>query len=149
RAFDQMDEIADAATHALDEVKEISYNLRPYHLDRLGLTNAIDVMIDKMSATDGVRFTKALDPLDGVFPTDAEINVYRIVQECVTNIVKPAGATEASVLIHRDNGQVTITIRDNGKGFVPGSTTEGGGFGLIGIAERARLFGGEPRIHSS
>lgn len=160
RAFDQMDEIAEAATAAIDEVKEISYNLRPYHLDRLGLTKAIDAMIDKVADTPqsrgdaGVRFTKALDSLDDVFPKEAEINVYRIVQECVTNIIKHAHATEASVTMMRDNGVVSVTIRDNGKGFVPHSKDAGAngneprGFGLIGIAERARLFGGEPQIHS-
>lgn len=86
-----------------------------------------------------------------VFPKDAEINVYRIVQECVTNIVKHADATEASVTMRRDNGVVAVTIRDNGKGFVHhnASNNDTRGFGLIGIAERARLFGGEPQIHST
>jgi signal transduction histidine kinase/streptogramin lyase len=150
RALDQMDEIADAVTDAIDEVKEISYNLRPYHLDRLGLTKAIDAMIDKVAATDSVRFTKVLDSVDDVFPKEAEINVYRIVQECVTNIVKHADATEACVTVRRNNGFVDVSIRDNGKGFVPPhGSSEARGFGLIGIAERARLFGGEPQIQSA
>jgi ligand-binding sensor domain-containing protein/signal transduction histidine kinase len=167
RALDQMDEIAEAATHAIDEVKEISYNLRPYHLDRLGLTQAIDAMIEKVSAADGVRFTTTLDRLDDLFPKDAEINIYRIVQECVTNVIKHAHASEASLTMRRSGrGGVSITIRDNGTGFTPdgsgalrpaqagasagpGSDGRRRGFGLISIAERARLFGGEPQIHSA
>jgi signal transduction histidine kinase/ligand-binding sensor domain-containing protein len=162
KALEQIDEIAAAATHAIDEVREISYNLRPYHLDRLGLTNAIDVMIDKVSSGQGPRFTRALDPLDGAFPKPAEINVYRIVQEGVTNIVKHSGASEASVTIERGPREVVITLRDNGCGFVrdgrrgspaPGSIEGHGaapsGFGLIGMAERARLLGGELVIDST
>lgn len=150
RAFDQMDEIAEAAAHAIDEVREIAFNLRPYHLDRLGLTKAIDAMIDK-AATDGIRFTKQLDALDNLFPKDAEIHVYRIIQEAITNIVKHAAATEASVTVTREPHAVTICIRDNGRGFTDAAAEQNGrrGFGLIGIAERARQFGSEPIIQSA
>lgn len=147
-AMEQLEEIAEATTHAIGEVREIAYNLRPYHLDRLGLTKAIDVMIDRVSAANGLRFTKRLDSLDGVFPKDAEINVYRIVQEGITNIVKHAGAATASVTIERAPRSVVITIRDDGRGF----TVDGAqpaGFGLIGMAERARLLGGDPIVEST
>jgi ligand-binding sensor domain-containing protein/signal transduction histidine kinase len=152
RALDQMDEIAEAAADAIDEVREISFNLRPYHLDRLGLTKAIDAMIDKAAATNGVCFRKQLDPIDDLFPKDVEINVYRIVQEGITNILKHAAATEACITMTREPRGVTITIRDNGRGFVvSGGQDHSGcrGFGLIGIAERARQFGCEPIIHSA
>jgi signal transduction histidine kinase/ligand-binding sensor domain-containing protein len=154
RAFDQMDEIAEAATDAIDEVKEIAYNLRPFHLDRLGLTAAIDVMLANMADAHGFRVVKELDPLDGVFPKDEEINIYRIVQEALTNIVKHAAATEVRVTITRGPRSVAIAIEDNGQGFVreaPAAAMAGagkGGFGLQGMAERARLFGGEPIVHS-
>ena len=148
---EQIGEIADAATHAIDEVREIAYNLRPHHLDRLGLTKAIDAMIEKIAAVNGIRFTKDLDALDGVFPSETEINVYRIVQEGVTNIVKHADASEASLTIKRTPRGVAITLRDNGRGFVRDDrqATSGRGFGLVGIAERARLLGGEPVIESA
>ena len=66
----------------------------------------------------------------------------------MTNVIKHARATDATVTMTRGDGQVTIVVRDNGQGFVPGGT-ERSGFGLIGIAERARLFGGEPHIQST
>jgi signal transduction histidine kinase len=119
-------------------------------------------MIDKVPSGHGPRFTKALDPLDGAFPEPAEINVYRIVQEGVTNIVKHSGASEARVTIERGPREVVITLRDNGCGFVRDGrrggpalgSTEGGaaapsGFGLVGMAERARLLGGELAIDST
>ena len=153
RAIDQMDEIAEAARDAIDEVKEIAYNLRPFHLDRLGLTAAIDAMLANVADAHGLRVVKDLDPLDGVFPKDEEINVYRIVQEGVTNIVKHAAATEVTVAIKRDGGIVTMAIEDNGRGIRGAGLEAGkevgkGGFGLQGMAERARLFGGEPIVQS-
>jgi signal transduction histidine kinase len=162
-ALDQLDEIAEAATDAIDEVKEIAYNLRPFHLDRLGLTAAIDVMLANMASAHGLRIEKDLDPLDGVFPKDQEINIYRIVQEGLTNIVKHAAASEARVTIKRAARSVAIAIEDNGRGFareelaglgagmVAGGVSGAGkgGFGLQGMAERARLFGGEPIVQSA
>jgi ligand-binding sensor domain-containing protein/signal transduction histidine kinase len=157
RALDQMDEIAEAATDAIDEVKEIAYNLRPFHLDRLGLTAAIDAMLANVADAHGLHVVKDLDPLDGVFPKDEEINIYRIVQEAVTNIVKHASATTMRVTITRDGDArtVAIAIEDNGRGFekaaasaVAGAAAGKGGFGLQGMAERARLFGGEPIVQS-
>jgi ligand-binding sensor domain-containing protein/signal transduction histidine kinase len=155
RALDQLDEIAEAATDAIDEVKEIAYNLRPFHLDRLGLTAAIDVMLTKMADAHGLRVVKDLDPLDEVFPKDEEINIYRIVQEGLTNIVKHASATEVTVTIKRDARSVRIALEDNGRGFAreaPSAASSAGraegGFGLQGMAERARLFGGEPVVQS-
>ena len=152
RAIDQMDEIAEAATDAIDEVKEIAYNLRPFHLDRLGLTTAIDVMLGHVADAHGLRIVKDLDPLDDVFPKDEEINVYRIVQEGVTNVVKHAAATEVRVTIKREGRTVAIAIEDDGRGFVgagggaaAAATVGKGGFGLQGMAERARLFGGVHR----
>ena len=148
RTHEQIDEIAAAATHAIDEIREIAYNLRPYDLDRLGLTNALETMIDNVSGANGHRFDATVDNLDGVFPRDAEINVYRIVQEGVTNIVKHAGASSAAVSVVKRPRAVVITMRDSGRGFAPGRSPSPG-FGLIGMKERARLLGGESVITSA
>ena len=137
RALDQMDEIAEAATDAIDEVKEIAYNLRPFHLDRLGLTAAIDVMLMKMADAHGLRIVKDLDPLDGVFPKDEEINIYRIVQEGLTNIVKHAAATEVKVTIKRDARSVAIAIEDNGHGFVRDASGRGDDWSGAGAGKEA------------
>jgi len=93
-----------------------------------------------------------VDDIDGVFPKDAEINLYRIVQEGLNNIFKHSGASRASLLVRRDDRSVSLTIGDNGKGFSPSATpgaTGKGGFGLIGISERALLLGGAATIEST
>jgi signal transduction histidine kinase len=85
-----------------------------------------------------------------VFPKQTEINFYRIVQECVNNILKHSQAAEASIRIRRAKDLLTLTVRDDGKGFPPDSAQAGslGGFGLTGISERAQLLGGRAVIHS-
>lgn len=152
RTRDQLNEIDLAAAYALEEVREIAHNLRPVELDRLGLTEAIQAMAQKVTDSTPIRLVVELDPIDGVLSNEAEINLYRIVQESLNNIVKHSLATEAAVAIKRDNGTMQITIHDNGRGFVPGSTATshatGSGFGLVNIAERANLLGGKQIIHS-
>ncbi|HXG66150.1 MAG TPA: two-component regulator propeller domain-containing protein, partial [Blastocatellia bacterium] len=151
-ARQQIEELSAEASQAIGEVKEISYNLRPYQLDRIGLTKAVEAVVKKAAAASPIAFSAAIDDIDGVFPKESEINFYRIVQESVNNIVKHSQATEASVTIRRDGGRLLLTIRDNGKGFTPGATppdAHRGGFGLIGISERAQLLGGRALIHSA
>jgi signal transduction histidine kinase len=103
-----------------------------------------------MSAASGISFTSDLANIDDAFSEDLRINFYRIVQECLNNVAKHARATEGSITIRRAAERVTLVIRDNGRGFTPGSSSDGpGGFGLIGIAERARLLAGELAIQSA
>ncbi len=147
-AAEQIEEIAEAATDAILETREIAYSLRPFHIDRLGLTAALGAMIKRVS-TDQLRFTTELDSIDGRLTPEQEINFYRIVQECLNNILKHSGATAASVRIKHQAGRIELTVQDNGRGFSVADRTmrtaesrDGTGFGLLGLAERARILGG-------
>jgi signal transduction histidine kinase/ligand-binding sensor domain-containing protein len=146
-----MEEISTEAALAIEETRSISYNLRPFQLDRLGLRKAIQALIRSVSKASEIRFSSEIADIDGLFPEELRISFYRIVQEALSNIMKHSEATEASVGIERSDGHVVLTIRDNGRGFAPetrGSQTGHGGFGLTGIAERARLLGGGLKVHS-
>ena len=147
---ERVEEISAEASGAVREVKELSYNLRPYRLDRLGLTAALQAMIDTASGASQTAFSVEIDNIDDVFPKQTEINFYRIVQECINNILKHSQAAEASIRIRRAKDLLTLTVRDDGKGFPPDSAQAGalGGFGLTGISERAQLLGGKAVIHS-
>jgi signal transduction histidine kinase/ligand-binding sensor domain-containing protein len=153
QAREQFAEINASASQAIDEVRTIAYNLRPYHLDRLGLTATLEDMIERVSKVSGVQFSSTIAPLDDLFSKEAEISLYRIVQETLNNIVKHAQATEAEVEITRSAQNVSLTVHDNGRGFTPGaaSALEAGrhGFGLTGIAERVRMLGGTQEIESA
>lgn len=154
-AREELDEITTTASRAINEVREIAYNLGPYHLDRLGLAGTIQDMINRIAQVSKIRFTTELEPLDGALSRETEMNLYRIAQETINNLIKHAEATEAEVTFKREAGKVKLTVRDNGKGFdlaqsVPDADGAGkGGFGLRGIAERVRLLRGVWEIHSA
>ena len=142
-ALEQLEEISEAASHALGEVRQIAYDLRPFQIDRLGLTAAVEAMVGKTAGASGLRATTDLDDVAGLLPPEREIDVYRIVQESLNNVVKHAGATEVHVTIRKRDRGIDVTIRDNGRGFAPGaarSDAGAGGFGLLGMAERARIL---------
>ena len=151
----RIEEISEEVSQALSEVKAISYNLRPYQLDRIGLTKAIEAVVRSAQTASGIDFSAQIDDIDDYFPKDAEINFYRIVQESVNNIIKHSQATKAEIRIERNESSLNVAIKDNGCGFNlsdnPPSAIrnpKAGGFGLIGIKERTDLLGGEVEIKS-
>ncbi|MPY86747.1 MAG: hypothetical protein GEU99_02375 [Luteitalea sp.] len=114
---EQFDEISATATRSLDEIREIARNLRPYHLDRLGLTHSIEDMVERISTSSEIQVSSRIAQIEDAIPKDHEINLYRIVQEALTNIVKHSHAAHAWVEITRDEHTVVIAIRDDGRGF--------------------------------
>jgi signal transduction histidine kinase/ligand-binding sensor domain-containing protein len=147
-----MKEISAETALAIQETREISYNLRPFQLDRLGLTKAVEGILRSVAAASGIRITSEVDNIDDAFPADLRINFYRIVQESLNNVMKHAQATETAVRITRNKERITLSIRDNGKGFAAGtrpSKAGKSGFGLAGMAERANSLGGSFRVWSA
>ncbi len=133
--------ISEESVQAIAEVREISYNLRPYLLDHLGLTKAINSMLKKVSEATEIEVISKIDAIDGIFPNESEISIYRIIQESLNNILKHAEATKVTVLTKKDGHFVTIKISDNGKGFEIQEDKKGG-FGLLGMQERVKMIGG-------
>ena len=147
RQESQIENISAEASQALNEVKGISYNLRPYQLDRIGLTKAIEAIIRSAQTASEIDFSAEIDDIDNYFPKDAEINFYRIVQESINNILKHSQATKAKIEIKNKETKLDIIIEDNGRGF--SSEANSGGFGLIGIKERVDLLNGNMEIISA
>lgn len=145
-------EISEVASQAVEEVRQIINDLRPYQLDRLGLTQAIRAIVSRASESSSILFASHVDDMDGIFDKDSEIHIYRIVQEAVSNVLKHSQATEATVVVRSDPAKVSISVRDNGKGFDPGTLdlpgTVRSGHGLTSIAERVRILGGTWRLNS-
>jgi signal transduction histidine kinase len=146
-------EISETASQAINEVREIAYNLGPYQLDRLGLIRTIEEMVERVSASSSILFSFDAEPLDGVLSKESEINLYRVIQEAVSNTVKHSGASRAVLTIRATPRDLHVIIRDDGKGFVPETPPARGpygrGFGLVGMAERVRLLGGKWEIQSA
>jgi signal transduction histidine kinase/streptogramin lyase len=147
QAAKQFDEIITTASQAIDEVRQIAYNLRPVNLDRLGLTSVIEELIEKVDGASGIRFSAGIMPLDASLNPDGAINLYRIIQESINNIVKHSHATRASVEIWLEGGEIHVAVSDDGCGFNAESLRRG--IGLTSIAERVRILGGAHSVASA
>lgn len=149
-ATEQLEEISGSAAEAINQVREIAYHLRPSQLERLGLTAALEEMIEQVGASSGIVFDDDIAQLDGVFSKESEINFYRIAQESLNNVVKHSGASVVRFIVRHNGHGVEMMIQDNGKGFEPhaAASSRKRGFGLTGIAERARILGGKHTIES-
>ncbi|MHB9057101.1 MAG: sensor histidine kinase, partial [Paludibacteraceae bacterium] len=135
-----LNEIGDLADETIQEIRNITYNLRPQYLDQLGLTAAIETIAEKISESSGINISLDIeDKIDDLISKNDQINFFRIVQESLNNIVKHSGADEAFVIMKRENDQILLEIRDNGKGFQNINIVSG--TGITGMRERAKILG--------
>jgi signal transduction histidine kinase/ligand-binding sensor domain-containing protein len=144
-AREQLGEISKVASHTLEEIREISRNLRPYQLDHLGLTKALQTMITGVSESSAMPIQIDLDSIDGLLERSLEIHFYRVVQELLNNLVKHSHAATARISAKRLTQKIRLTVEDDGCGFrMEGLDTPSPpqGLGLTGVAERVRLLGG-------
>ncbi len=148
RARATLGDISNAASEALHEVREISYNLGPYQLQRFGLSPTIIEMVEKVAGAAGIEVTIRVAPIsDDDFSKEAQLAVFRIVQEAMNNVVKHSGATRVSLTMDVVEHRMRVVVADNGRGFDYPAETAGtpraDGFGLFGMSERMRLIVGE------
>jgi signal transduction histidine kinase/ligand-binding sensor domain-containing protein len=148
QAQQQLGQISQLAMHAIGAIREITHNLRPKVLDRLGLTRALRTLVERIEEGATCRIHADLDPIDGLLPQPDEINLYRIVQESLNNVLKHSGASRVEIRLQRRDPGILLEIEDNGCGFNPESPLHSGGFGLRGLQERARILGGSLEILS-
>jgi signal transduction histidine kinase len=148
----RLNEISGMASQAIEEVRQITHGLRPYQLDRLGLTQTIRAAIRLISENSPILFASDVEDIDGLLDKESEIHVYRIVQESINNVVKHSEATEAIIVVKKQAATISLSVRDNGRGFDAGimnlANLPGVGFGLNGINERTRILGGKLVVES-
>ncbi|MBS4028002.1 MAG: hypothetical protein KGZ58_05120 [Ignavibacteriales bacterium] len=150
-ATESFEEISSLTKNTIDELRKITHNLRPIHLDRLGLTETIRVLAKNIGESSKIVVKIQLETIDKILPKDLEINFFRIVQESLNNIIKHSEATEVTISCALHEQSLHLTIVDNGKGFDVESTQNEKsrfGFGLSGLSERAKILNGELNIHS-
>ena len=138
---------------ALRDIRTMSYLLHPPLLDEIGLGSALQWYVSGFSERSNISVTLELTPDLGKQPRDVELSLFRIVQECLTNIHRHSGSSTARVRIFRTPGEVCLEVRDEGKGIPADvrekiSSGEGFGLGIRGIRERLRQFGGRLELQS-
>jgi len=149
KAEDELRNVTDTIQDSINEIREISYDLHPHILERVGIEEAIDSMIGKISKSTDLQFDLILDKIDNIFDKKIEINIYRIIQEAVNNIIKHSNASEAKIEINKNRKYVNIIISDNGIGFNKKSIlNENNGLGLVGMKERVNLINGKYNLKS-
>jgi signal transduction histidine kinase/ligand-binding sensor domain-containing protein len=149
---EQLKHITDVATQSLESVRSLAHHLTPRHLDHLGLTAALRSMVAVTAESAGITLRVNVDDVDGLLPVDRQIDLYRVVQEGLSNVVHHAAARNATVHIRRAGSQLRVTIVDDGRGFQVRRDDRGrltGGFGLTGIAERVRMLEGRIEVSSA
>ena len=150
---DRLDESRRVVDRAIEQVRSLSLDLRPASLDLLGLEPALSAFLARQAAHAGLilNFTSSLG--GERLPATLETVCFRVVQEATTNAVRHARATSLAVDLSRTDGEVRVTIRDDGIGFDVAATRErilrGEGFGLAGMLERVQLFGGRIDVESA
>lgn len=136
----------------LDNIRRLSRDLSPAILEDLGLQSALKYLINGVSKHYTVKQSFEVEDLDHLFASDAQIIIYRIFQECLTNISKHAGATEVFIRVREDDGFLSLVLEDNGIGFEPGQLSvrraSSRGLGLAALDERARMLGGSLEVRS-
>jgi PAS domain S-box-containing protein len=150
-AAEQFRDLSEMASEAIAEVRQISHDLRPHHLDQLGLTRALESMFDGASQSSLLSIQRRLDPVDDLFTADEASHLYRVAQETLSNILKHSKARTAKIGLERDLHDVRLWIEDDGEGFLaPGSNSPlpTGGLGLSSITERVRILKGSLEITS-
>ncbi|MFA4901884.1 MAG: PAS domain S-box protein [Desulfobaccales bacterium] len=136
----------------VNNVRRFSRDLRPDVLDDLGLIFALKRLLEEFGALHNIEFSLDLDDLGNLLSSQAQIIIYRIFQESLTNIGKYAQASRVAVSLKNENDKVSFSVEDNGKGFdleqVRALDVAKRGLGLTAMEERVRMLGGTLKICS-
>jgi signal transduction histidine kinase len=136
----------------IENVRRLSWDLSPSSLEDLGLSAALGYLVDETCRTHNMESAVVMDEIDHLFPPEIQINIYRLFQESLTNVVKHARASLVSVQVSREDGKVSFMIRDNGRGFHVKQVISGKvakrSLGLTAMNERALMARGSLQISS-
>ena len=151
RAKSELDEIAIGMKGHVQEVRELIHDPRPLALDQLGLIGAIEQQVSRFGHESGIAASFSESGAVTLNPF-AEVTVFRVVQECLTNTQKHANASEVAVRLQASGSGLRATIKDNGSGFDTANLSSASkevGMGLLNMRERAELLGGSLAINSA
>jgi PAS domain S-box-containing protein len=151
-AAPHLDESIELVDEVLNQVRNLSLDLRPSMLDDLGLIPAMRWYVDKQARRSGLQAHISTDLTDQRFPPEIEITCYRILQEAVNNVLKHSAAEKLKIDIWNDEHELHLRIADDGKGFnvytALRKALNGESTGILGMQERVELVGGKLRINS-
>ncbi len=145
---EKLKELLELINSTILSVRRITTDLRPAILDDFGLVAAIEWQAREFERKNEISclFKTNIESLE--LESQSAIAVFRIFQETLTNITKHAAATSVDISFQELNGQLTLRVEDDGKGFDPNEKKDSYSLGILGMRERARLTGGELNVYS-
>jgi PAS domain S-box-containing protein len=145
---DHMEQVAARLRGLCSELHKLSYRLHPVKLDQLGLSAAARSLCGDLSKQCGIRIDFSDDNVPQDIPAEVSLCLYRVIQESLQNMIRHSGAREARVQLRFASSEVSLSIKDAGKGFDLEAARRGGGLGLMSMEERVRLVRGSLAIYS-
>jgi two-component system sensor histidine kinase UhpB len=147
---DALDQFRAELAEALERIRRFARGLRPPALDELGLVPALESHVRALEESVGLGIRMEAEPLGELLSPQAELALYRITQEALSNVLRHAEATLVELRIRQDGEQVEVRVEDNGRGFRLEEVLDEdtGGLGLFGMQERAAYVGGRVEIES-
>jgi two-component system, NarL family, sensor histidine kinase UhpB len=139
-----LEDAREGARRTLDDVRRIARDLRPDLLVELGLRSALNALATRLTRQCGVVVDRDLDQNLPALGADAEVVLYRVAQEALTNVARHAGATRVTIELAHADGVVTLTVDDDGRGVPAHVGHEARG--ITGMRERALLVHGRLRV---
>jgi signal transduction histidine kinase len=144
--------LLDVVAETLEQVRELSYRLRPAALEEFGLPVALETLAHDMAAEAGLTISYQADLAGIILTPEAEVTLYRIAQEALTNVIRHAGAEILIIELLYDINGVLLRIEDDGRGFSPYPSPAQIGqrhMGLISMQERTEIIGGNFELLSA
>jgi len=133
---------------SLEELRRLVWALRPQQLSEATLGAALQRIVAQWGEANGVNATCEVASMPPLQP-DADVIFLRATQEALSNVAKHAAATTVSVTLHAVDGLALLSIDDDGRGFADSDVQRDGKFGLAGMRERVRRFGGHVLVEST
>jgi PAS domain S-box-containing protein len=146
-----LEDVTAMASQVVQEIRTLSYLLHPPLLDEAGLTSALSWYVDGLTQRSNLKIDLEIPSDLGRLSPDQEIAIFRVVQECLTNIHRHSGSSTAKIQLKRNVSELCLTVSDTGSGIPEQDSSEPGarktmGVGIRGMRERMRDLGGEMQI---
>ena len=139
-------EAQESVRASLEDVRRIAIELRPEALDDLGLESALAVLCDRFAERSGLDVSCLIPEALPELTPEAELVIYRVAQEALTNVARHSGGDRAELSVEPENGQIRLTVRDDGRGL---DREQPAGTGIRGMRERAALIGATLEIRNN
>jgi len=142
----KLDSMKSLLDETIKTVRKLSFDLRPSTLDDLGLISTLNWHFNEYEKNTNIRVVKSLVPEETEFDPQLSVLIFRILQEALTNVARHSNASEVNVRLSMSDKKIYLDITDNGIGIDSSRSSNSHSFGICGIKERVRAWGGSMKI---